>query len=328
MNFKESYKKANDEIKGDRALLDKILNTPVKEKTKITPFVYKFASCAAAIILVGAVILMPEIKEKFVSENENTVAEECTVEEAKYSILADTAEVTEEATDGHISEKAEETETTITFKAVRKEENSKEVSESETYATGTVAMGAISEDNQDTEAVNGAAGVFSVEEAADEELKVAENYDSVMEAAEEAAPKTKIASGGGGGGAPATRSMTARTATKTTAEEKSASEIIALIGINEESLVPSGMTLTSSEVTYTEFSPEGNITAYEINMVYEKEGAKIILRLTDSATPLALDVAGHSGMVSASKTFGNTDIFITAYNFTLEDVENYLNGIN
>ena len=327
MNFKESYKKANDEIKGDRALLDKILNTPVKEKTKITPFVYKFASCAAAIILVGAVILMPEIKEKFVSENENTVAEECAVEEAKYSVLADTAEVTEEATDGHISEKAEETETMITFKAVRKEENSKEVSESET-ATGTVTMGAISEDNQDTEAVNGTAGVFSVEEAADEELKVEENYDAVMEAVEEAAPKTKIASGGGGGGAPATRSMTARTATKTTAEEKSASEMIALIGINEESLVPTSMTLTSSEVTYTEFSPEGNITAYEINMVFEKDGAKLILRLTDSATPLALDVAGHSGMVSASKTFGNTDIFITAYNFTLEDVENYLNGIN
>ena len=71
MNFKECYKKANDEINGDKSLLEKILTAPTKEKNKITPFVYKFASCAAAIILVGTVVLMPELKDKFAVKEES-----------------------------------------------------------------------------------------------------------------------------------------------------------------------------------------------------------------------------------------------------------------
>ncbi|MDO5479787.1 MAG: hypothetical protein Q4G23_11565 [Clostridia bacterium] len=364
MNFKESYKKANDEIKGDRELLDKILNTPVKEKTKITPFAYKFASCAAAIILVGAIILMPEIKEKFVTEEEAAYVTESSAPE--YDVLADTSEeampmmaseeaIIEETKDGYMDA---ETETVKTTSATTNAENEKATvdtaykrAESTPDNGENVIMGAHYSEPETT----------VEEEAATEDLlrtdDVAEESDDAKEASEEptftadevvstseatiaetehasevatvpseSGEKVKIASGGGSSSA--ARNMTGAEEAEKEKRDVTISEAIALIGINEASLTPSGMALTSSEVTYAEFSPEGNITAYEINMVFEKDGAKVIIRITDSATPLAFDVAGHSGMISASKTVGGTDVFVTAYNLTSEEVTNYLSGIN
>lgn len=335
MNFKESYKKANDEITGDRALLDKILTTPVKEKKKISPIVYRFASCAAAIILVGAIILMPEMKEKFITEETANASEEAK-EEASATILADVAEETEEvyeeAYDGHTSVETETNEKTkTTVKKEKAAETSESVVATENYANEEATNSALTEDGVEAASDETAFSIYSRNEEEDfgkaEGLQGAETSAASEEVqpSESAEPKIKLSSGGSGGGSSA-RSAAVYDDSED-ADVLSVSDIIGHIGINENSLVPLNMTLINSEVSYFEFSPEGNITAYEINMVFEQNDAKLIIRLTDSATPLEFNVAGDAGMISASKTIGKTDIFITAYNLTFEDVENYVNSI-
>ena len=51
------------------------------------------------------------------------------------------------------------------------------------------------------------------------------------------------------------------------------------------------------------------------------------VRIVRSSMPVAYDVTEDNDMISASKSLGNSDIFITAQNMTKDEVESYLNKI-
>ncbi len=105
--FRELYKEANDNIKGDRAILDKaFLKAAQPEKTKSPILRYSFVgTCAAAVLVLGAVFLnadvfmektqnMPtpdEITKTVVTPTENTI------NTAADTIAEETAYVTDEA---------------------------------------------------------------------------------------------------------------------------------------------------------------------------------------------------------------------------------------
>ncbi len=60
MNFKDIYKEANDEIKGDREILKSVLDgsfTPKKKKSPVK-IVYAFGSLAAAAAILFAVFFV------------------------------------------------------------------------------------------------------------------------------------------------------------------------------------------------------------------------------------------------------------------------------
>ena len=314
MNFKEQYKKANDEIAGDPALLEKILGTPQKEKTKIIPIVYKAASLAAAFILIATVALMPVIKDKFVTtenaateteESAEIIAEENVTEETA-GVLSDSANE-ETATfslrreDGkklaeNTNEKAENTETTTASEAVAINE--------------TYDVAAYSPEYNETEAAyDGSANGIAL------------TSETEVQAIAEEVTKTEITASGGGGGAPAVMKSA-----KPRVKAYTANDVLAHIGINYESLALDGMVLTEDNVL-AEFSEDGTISYYYIEMSLSDGDKHIKIILTDSVTPLAYDISEAEGSVIASKTYENTDIFITAQNMTKDEVESYLNKI-
>ena len=315
MNFKEQYKKANDEIAGDSALLEKILSTPQKEKTKIIPIVYKAASLAAAFILIATVALSPVIKDKFdTTENATTETEESAEIIAEENVTEETA--------GVLSDSANEE--TATFSFLRREddkklaENTKEkAEESETAPVSeavaineTYDVAAYSPEYNETEAAyDGSANGIAL------------TSETEVQAIAEEVTKTEITASGGGGGAPAVTKNT-----KSRAKAYAANDVLAHIGINYESLALDGMVLTEDNVL-AEFSEDGTISYYYIEMSLSDGDKHIKIILTDSVSPLAYDVSEAEGSVIASKTYENTDIFITAQNMTKDEVESYLNKI-
>ena len=229
MNFKEQYKKANDEIAGDSALLEKILSTPQKEKTKIIPIVYKAASLAAAFILIATVALMPVIKDKF---------------------IADETPATETVTTG-------------------------ETAETEEAAFSDVAT------------VN---AEYGAEEFSMPEVKTAKriNNDNV--------------------------------------KSYGFSEAIAFLGIDAESLSVENMELVYDEVYYITHFEDGQV-GYEISYRLEDGDRNMMVILTGSIDAFDLSVEEVNGEITASKTIGNTDVFIRASGVAKEEVEKYINDI-
>ena len=314
MNFKEQYKKANDEIAGDSALLEKILSTPQKEKTKIIPIVYKAASLAAAFILIATVALSPVIKDKFATtENATTETEESAEIIAEENVTEETAGVLSDSAneetatfslrteDGkklaeNTNEKAENTETTTASEAV--------------VINETYDVAAYSPEYNETEAAyDGSANGIAL------------TSETEVQAIAEEVTKTEITASGGGGGAPAvTKSAKPRVKAYT------ANDVLAHIGINYESLALDDMVLTEDNVS-AEFSEDGTISYYYIEMSLSDGDKHIKIILTDSVTPLAYDISEAEGGVIASKTYENTDIFITAQNMGKDEVESYLNKI-
>ncbi len=318
MNFKECYKKANDEIKGDRALLENILNTPQKEKAKIIPIVYKAASVAAAFVLIVTIALMPGIKEKFIVDEEvhaETETEEVTAEES-IELAYDTAE----------AEKGAAVFSVRTVEGERAAENAKEKAEpAEASVVPEVAV--INETDSDIVAYSAEYDETEVAVASEEAYDGDVNDIALTSEAEapvvaEEAPKTEIAASGGGGGAPAVMKSA-----KPKKSSYTARDVLAHIGIDYESLTLEGMALTENSIL-AEFAEDGTISYYYIDITLSDGDKHMSIILTDSATPLAYDVSEAEGGVIVSKTYKSTDVFITAQNMTKDEVENYINSIS
>ncbi len=323
MNFKESYKKANDEIEGDKALLDKILSTPVKEKSKITPIVYKTASLAAAFLLIITIALMPEITEKF-SVNEASVSEteaediEEAVSEESIGVLADS----EEADDGAVTFSVKRAEDLNETESTSVNMKTKETAP-ETVPSYNVAV--VNGVNDEIAAYSGEAEATEVKEADETAydsskngIALAAETQTISEEAEEVQSAEVRASGGG--------SSFAVMKSAGPKAKYAAGAVLAGIGISYESLEISGMMLTEDNVS-AEYSEDGTISSYDIEITLSDEERVVTVLLTDSVTPLAFSVTEDGGVISASKTLNNTDIFITAYNMTKEEIENYINAI-
>ena len=233
MNFEECYKKANNEITGDKALLEKILNAPGKEKTKIIPMVYKASSLAAAIVLVGVIALSTGL--------------------------------------------------------------GRNINKSEEAAMDTVPM--LSEESETFNVCN---------ESVLADVTAGETEESADSTSKNATVMRNI-----------------------NAEEKtiSAAEAISRAGIDYDSLMIDGMTL-SGDWSWTDFSPEGDLLMYEIELAFENGDKSVNVRLTNSESDIPYSVTEAGGFVTAQKTFMDTDIFITAKNIAKAEIENYISSIS
>ena len=279
MNFKECYKKANDEIAGDSELLAKILATPKKEKTKITPIVYKAASFAAAFVLILTVALTPVIKDKF-TVNEEALADEVTETEESAEVLYDTAEPGEAMFSMRMAEEAKS-------------------AEAENTAITDIA---VANDNSDE---------FIAYSEDAEELSDGSAGGDIM-TPYEMAP---------GGGSSAVMKSSGPKHKKYTARE-----VMDFVGISYESLEFADMVLTEDSI-FADFSEDGELREYEINILLENGDRKMSVRLTKSESPLALGITDEIGFINAQKTVEGTDVFVTAQNMTKDEVEGYLNKI-
>ena len=66
MNFKDIYKEANDEIKGDRKIIEGLFDMPEKmpeKKKSPAKIIYAFGSVAAAAVILFAVTYLPDFKK-------------------------------------------------------------------------------------------------------------------------------------------------------------------------------------------------------------------------------------------------------------------------
>lgn len=327
MNFKESYKKANDEITGDSALLEKILSTPKKEKTKITPFVYKTASCAAAFVLIVTLAFMPKIKDKFVTEDSYAPeSEEYAFEPSEDAVMEETEGIFYDVADADDEVDEFSFDMTGDYEETKKADyetapdsemvEAFEITTANEMNDEIAAYSGEEEDGYDSNENDIALTSEMTAEPVEESIK----EDDTQSIAEEA-PKTEITASGGGGGAPAVTKNT-----KSRAKAYTANDVLAHIGINYESLALDGMVLTEDNVL-AEFSEDETISFYYIDIALSDGDKHMDIILTDSVSPLAYDISEVEGGITAHKTVGNTDIFITAQNMTKDEVETYINKI-
>ncbi|MBQ7875842.1 MAG: hypothetical protein IJ316_00990 [Clostridia bacterium] len=227
--FRELYKEANDNIKGDRAILDKaFLKAAQPEKTKSPLLKYSFVgTCAAAVLVLGAVFLnadifmektqnmpMPdEIQQTIVTPTEknadatatfsdNTAGEAAiTADVAKEEVVsgkrAETTPVTDAGT--NVQEQGNTTTPEITNEpvvAMSVEEDLVAVAEIEDAASFTLKKPTVVEAFDETNSLS------EVEEDAEFE----EDEDDSFPVPEEATETVKINKHAGGGGSVASGS--------------------------------------------------------------------------------------------------------------------------
>lgn len=304
MNFKESYKKANDSIHGDKSILDG-LYTP--KKKIIAPYFYKMTSLAAAFILVGTVFLMSSFREEIKTENEKaltSVNKESTEEVGNLKIMArETTNLADEA-------KAEA--------GKNKKENVSDFADSpKTEKEYSTAYDEIPSEEDNTKEPLETAAETKVAEV----TEVAEDEALGVETASE-----KVSSGGGGGSSAAT--FNAATTFSLSEEDMSTLEVLKLIGIPEEKLNFDNMELNLPDSIKVTFGEDGSLVSYVINFILSNGNAKIEGILINSVTPVPFEITEEEGVITAHKTFESTDIFIKAYNMDKETVKTFIESFS
>ncbi len=328
MNFKESYKKANDKIVGDRSILDEVFEP---KKKIITPYFYKMTSLAAAFILVGTVFLMSSFKEDMYPEANDIKAEAS----GKKEDLPETKIRAKEEADTEIK--------------LNKELEDKELSFDEAAS-----------DNAEKDT---AAYMSFTEEAAEEKenVKVDETPVIKNEVIESDLVKTDGAlmdendyfavSGGGGAGGGSSQNLTkptVSTVTEIKEEKMLTEELLLFLGIPREKLNFDDMVLNLPESVSVTYDEDGNIEGYVINFTLlseEKKSEEMPLEdkkieeiikgdkkiegiLINSVTPVTEEIKVEDGAIVAHKTIGNTDIFIKAYNLEEDEAKRYMDNFN
>ncbi len=297
MNFRESYKKANEEIKGDMSILDGIYEPKKKVKTL---YFYKMTTVAAAFILIGTVILMPSFKENIKPVNEN-LKEERIIEEDKgsFKFMAK-----EEAIVNSTSEENE--------KIVVNEASIEETLDESAVIEDAYVPAVIKEENEVLS--------LSLETEINEEVPGPEMaYDT----------SENMASGSaGGGGGSSKMAVFSVSPTSLNEELMNTGEVLLLIGASKEKLTIEDMELNIPENVEVTFDENGEIESFVINFSLSGKDCEIEGILINSVTPVTARTEKDGGVISAGKTFGNTDIFIKAYNMEIEKVEEFLSRFN
>lgn len=299
MNFKDSYKKANEKIQGDMSILDGIYEP---KKKIITPYFYRMTTIAAAFILVGTVALMSSFKEDASKEKESLLKEQSAVEETKGEFKFMAREVINE-------------EIPLNKEVEELKPKSNEVAEVESASIEEATVpGEIKEDiavlslSQDTEVTIEA---YNPEDA----------YDT-----QDISADIETAQGGGGGSASNKAAMFS--ASSEDDNLMRAEEVLLLLGISKEMLLFEGMELDIPEKIKVTFNEEGVLEDFVINFSLTGPDSKIEGILINSVNPVPFEVKNEGGVISGGKTFGNTDVFIKTYNIDEEKTEEFLKRFN
>lgn len=337
MNFKDIYKEANDEIKGDREILKSVLDgsfTPKKKKSPVR-IVYAFGSLAAAAAILFAVTYMPDFN-KTPDEKVPPLTVSIRTNEGEKKIkeadsVADKKSETEKEKTAPVKENVrsyEKKETGQEVKAEAKaapvpEETEKAAVPAPEEAENAAAPG-VTYNMAESEPVSGDISNVKEKDSGITYFAEAGLTDENKENGKEVGDMvTRSVSGGaavtsGGGGAANSVSVPS---------EIPVDEFFTVIGFDEEKLSLPGFRLKMPETADMTADNEGNILSLSAEFYLESDTSHISVTLSKGGTVTEKTVTVVDGGVSAYADNGRVSAYISALGTDETTVSGYMDKI-
>ena len=337
MNFKDIYKEANDEIKGDREILKSVLDgsfTPKKKKSPVK-IVYAFGSLAAAAAILFAVTYMPDFN-KTPDEKAPPLTVSIRTNEGEKKIkeadsVADKKSETEKEKTAPVKENVrsyEKKETGQEVKAEAKaapvpEETEKAAVPAPEEAENAAAPG-VTYNMAESEPVSGDISNVKEKDSGITYFAEAGLTDENKENGKEVGDMvTRSVSGGaavtsGGGGAANSVSVPS---------EIPVDEFFTVIGFDEEKLSLPGFRLKMPETADMTADNEGNILSLSAEFYLESDASHISVTLSKGGTVTEKTVTVVDGGVSAYADNGRVSAYISALGTDETTVSGYMDKI-
>lgn len=337
MNFKDIYKEANDEIKGDREILKSVLDgsfTPKKKKSPVK-IVYAFGSLAAAAAILFAVTYMPDFN-KTPDEKVPPLTVSIRTNEGEKKIkeadsVADKKSETEKEKTAPVKENVrsyEKKETGQEVKAEAKaapvpEETEKAAVPAPEEAENAAAPG-VTYNMAESEPVSGDISNVKEKDSGITYFAEAGLTDENKENGKEVRDMvTRSVSGGaavtsGGGGAANSVSVPS---------EIPVGEFFTVIGFDEEKLSLPGFRLKMPETADMTADNEGNILSLSAEFYLESDASHISVTLSKGGTVTEKTVTVVDGGVSAYADNGRVSAYISALGTDETTVSGYMDKI-
>lgn len=337
MNFKDIYKEANDEIKGDREILKSVLDgsfTPKKKKSPVK-IVYAFGSLAAAAAILFAVTYMPDFN-KTPDEKAPPLTVSIRTNEGEKKIkeadsVADKKSETEKEKTAPVKENVrsyEKKETGQEVKAEAKaapvpEETEKAAVPAPEEAENAAAPG-VTYNMAESEPVSGDISNVKEKDSGITYFAEAGLTDENKENGKEVGDMvTRSVSGGaavtsGGGGAANSVSVPS---------EIPVDEFFTVIGFDEEKLSLPGFRLKMPETADMTADNEGNILSLSAEFYLESDTSHISVTLSKGGTVTEKTVTVVDGGVSAYADNGRVSAYISALGTDETTVSGYMDKI-
>lgn len=337
MNFKDIYKEANDEIKGDREILKSVLDgsfTPKKKKSPVR-IVYAFGSLAAAAAILFAVTYMPDFN-KTPDEKAPPLTVGIRTNEGEKKIkeadsVADKKSETEKEKTAPVKENVrsyEKKETGQEVKAEAKaapvpEETEKAAVPAPEEAENAAAPG-VTYNMAESEPVSGDISNVKEKDSGITYFAEAGLTDENKENGKEVRDMvTRSVSGGaavtsGGGGAANSVSVPS---------EIPVDEFFTVIGFDEEKLSLPGFRLKMPETADMTADNEGNILSLSAEFYLESDASHISVTLSKGGTVTEKTVTVVDGGVSAYADNGRVSAYISALGTDETTVSGYMDKI-
>lgn len=337
MNFKDIYKEANDEIKGDREILKSVLDgsfTPKKKKSPVK-IVYAFGSLAAAAAILFAVTYMPDFN-KTPDEKVPPLTVSIRTNEGEKKIkeadsVADKKSETEKEKTAPVKENVrsyEKKETGQEVKAEAKaapvpEETEKAAAPAPEEAENAAAPG-VTYNMAESEPVSGDISNVKEKDSGITYFAEAGLTDENKENGKEVRDMvTRSVSGGaavtsGGGGAANSVSVPS---------EIPVDEFFTVIGFDEEKLSLPGFRLKMPETADMTADNEGNILSLSAEFYLESDASHISVTLSKGGTVTEKTVTVVDGGVSAYADNGRVSAYISALGTDETTVSGYMDKI-
>ena len=337
MNFKDIYKEANDEIKGDREILKSVLDgsfTPKKKKSPVK-IVYAFGSLAAAAAILFAVTYMPDFN-KTPDEKAPPLTVSIRTNEGEKKIkeadsVADKKSETEKEKTAPVKENVRSYEKKETGQEVKAEAKAAPVPEETEKAAvpapeeaENAAAPSVTYNMAESEPVSGDISNVKEKDSGITYFAEAGLTDENKENGKEAGDMvTRSVSGGaavtsGGGGAANSVSVPS---------EISVDEFFTVIGFDEEKLSLPGFRLKMPETADMTADNEGNILSLSAEFYLESDTSHISVTLSKGGTVTEKTVTVVDGGVSAYADNGRVSAYISALGTDETTVSGYMDKI-
>ena len=337
MNFKDIYKEANDEIKGDREILKSVLDgsfTPKKKKSPVK-IVYAFGSLAAAAAILFAVTYMPDFN-KTPDEKAPPLTVSIRTNEGEKKIkeadsVADKKSETEKEKTAPVKENVRSYEKKETGQEVKAEAKAAPVPEETEKAAvpapeeaENAAAPSVTYNMAESEPVSGDISNVKEKDSGITYFAEAGLTDENKENGKEVRDMvTRSVSGGaavtsGGGGAANSVSVPS---------EISVDEFFTVIGFDEEKLSLPGFRLKMPETADMTADNEGNILSLSAEFYLESDTSHISVTLSKGGTVTEKTVTVVDGGVSAYADNGRVSAYISALGTDETTVSGYMDKI-
>lgn len=292
MNFKNVYKEANDEIKGDRSILEEIYAGKKVKKKNYKPL-YRIAGTAAAVVVLCVATTMPLPKDRAPEgSSKNADKTELEVKSEEHDAEYDTTD----------KKTVENEDVSTSFKSKQGVSLGKSGVETEKHENEAYS------ETEDTASLE-EAEAESVSEASETEVAVyADGADTAV-----ASYGMSRALSGGGAYDPSSRKALI------------ADEFFERIQLDKAKLEKDGYALTCPEKIKV-LEQDGILSfSAELELAGDEAGMSIVI--CESFGDTETEITEYEGEVYAYADNGRIHVNISAYNISKDDVSEYIKGI-